>query len=408
MTKKEAKDMIYQVFDYIDGTDEYDKQYDCILGHPALYFFHSKGELDEKIEEFLNSKESFDKYDLYYFINKIIKFLVGPYDSHTKISMTKSDWLPIQFKFIDDKIYVIKITKAMEKALFGELVAINGVDIETLKNEIEAMTCYSTKEYLEVTVQTCLNTPNVLKSLPSFNKSSTSITYTISHDGKREDFAFDLKHINDYPMYKFTPKKNYSYRILDNALILVYNSCKDIDAMKKFVQEISSIANKEHITKFIVDLRGNGGGDSRVIDPLIDFLSGKEVVTLIDEYVFSSGRMACVNLSKIGSYFIGTNISTTLNAFGNNPKQLDIDEYDFRVSRSTKYFQYDSELKCQSYNKTTFKNSFKSPEYFNSLDPLKFQPNELVYKSLDDYINGTDSQLDAAIHYLSRLEQKTV
>lgn len=408
MTKKEARDIIHRIFNYIDGSNEYDEQYDCILGHPALYFFHSKDELDKWIEKFLNSKETFDKYDLYYFINKMIKFLVGPYDSHTKLVMTKSDLLPIQFKFIDNKIYVIRVTRAMEKALFGELVTINGVDIETLKSEIEAMTCYSTKEYLEIAIQAGLSTPNILRSLPSFDKSPTNVIYTVSHNGKKEDFTFDLEHIKDYPSYEFTPKKNYSYRIQNDALILVYNSCEDIEAMKKFVQEISTVADKEHITKFVVDLRGNRGGNSRIIDPLIDFLRGKEVVTLIDEYVFSSGRMACVSLSKIGSYFIGTNTSTTLNAFGNNPKPFYIDELDFKVSRSTKYFQYDSELQGRSYNKTNFKDSFKDPEYFNSLDPLIFQPNELVYRPLEDYINGTDSQLNAAFYYLKELEQKIV
>lgn len=405
LSREKAKDVIWQIFDYIDGTDEYDKYNDCILGHPALYFFHSRDELSNKVDEFLNTKDLFDKYDIYYFVNKMIKFLLKSYDSHTKLLMMKSDWLPIQFKFIDEKVYVIRITEQMKQAQFGELVAINGINIGTYIKEIEAVTCYSTKEFLEFTVQTSINTPNVLKSLPSFNGLSKTITYTVLKDGIKEDFTFDLERIKDYSRYEYTPKQNYSYTIQDGVLILVYNSCSDIDSMKKFVDELKAVIKDECITKFIVDIRGNRGGDSRVIKPLLDFLKGKDIVTLIDEYVFSSGSFACVDLLEIGSYFIGTNISTTLNAFGNVPYLLNLDEFGFGVIKSTKYLCYDDDFNFLSYDKLNFKEKFKNPEYFESLDQKEFHPNEFIYKSLEDYKNDIDSQLVAAIKYLSELDK---
>lgn len=407
-SRDKAKEIIWKIFDFIDGTEEYDEYNDCILGHPAFYFFHSKEELKEKVNEFLDTKESFDKYDLYYFVNKMIKFLLKSYDSHTKLYMPKSEWLPIQFKFIDNKIYVIRITKEMEEAKYSELIDINGVSIDKFINDIESITCYSTKEYLNYVIQTSLNTPNVLRSLPCFNKSSSLVTYTVLKDSIKDEFTFNLEHIKDYPRYEYIPKKNYSYEIKQGVLILVYNSCHDANSMKKFVEEIKNIVDKENITKYIVDLRGNMGGDSRVIKPLLKFLKGKNIVTLIDEYVFSSGRLACVELLKIGSYFIGTDIATSLNAFSNIPYHLDIDEFGLGVFRCTKYFYFDDDFNLIQYDKTNFLEMFKNIEYFESLEQKLFHPNEYVYKSLDDYKNGNDPQVDAAIEYLLKKDKKKV
>lgn len=405
MSRDEIKKIIYEIFDYINGTLEYDKDYNCILGHPALFFFHSKTELDDQISRFILSKDNFDRFDIYYFVNKMIKFMLGPNDSHTKVIML-SKQLPIRFKFIDGKVYITDITVSMEEARYCELNAVNGVDIKTLISEIENITCYSTEEYLEIEIQTALNTPNILKSLPSFSRSASKITYTVISEGVKKDFTFDLDKIDEYPLYNLKTKPNYTYEIKDGVLIIVYNACKDVNAMKIFVEKLNAILKTSPITKFVVDLRGNIGGDSQVIKPLIEFLKDKEVVTLIDEYVFSSGRMACIDLFKIGSYFIGTNISTTLNAFGNNPRQLILNDLGLKVSRSTKYFYYDDNLNCHSYDKSNFVATFKNREYFSSLDPLIFKPDKLVYRTLEDYKTGADVQMQAALDYLLSHDKK--
>lgn len=406
LTRDEARNVINKIFDYIDGTNDYDEQYDCYLGHPALYFFHSKDEFNKKVEEFLLTKDEFDRYDIYYFSNKMIKFLVGPYDSHTSVTMMNLEFLPIKFKIIDGKICVIKITKPMENALFGELVSINGIDIETIKKEIEEMTSYSTKEFLETSLQADLKIPEIMKSLPIFDKETSYIKYTILKNGKLIEHTFNLEQINDYPDYNYTYKENYTYEVCDDVLVLTYNSCRDIEAMKRFVEKITEVSKKEKINKFIVDLRGNRGGNSGVIKPLIEFLKGKDIVTLIDEEIFSSGSMACIDLRNIGSYFVGTNISTTLNAFGNNIGALTLEDLDLGVKRSTKYFYFGTDLPKLAINRTNFSDVFKTKENFMSLDPLMFEPDELVYRPLEDYINGTDTQLEAAFKHLKVLDMK--
>ena len=51
LNKKEAEDYLIKIFDFIENGDSKFK------GHPGLYFFHTKTELKEKINELLSENE---------------------------------------------------------------------------------------------------------------------------------------------------------------------------------------------------------------------------------------------------------------------------------------------------------------------------------------------------------------
>ena len=67
--------------------------------------------------------------------------------------------------------------------------------------------------------------------------------------------------------------------------------------MEKLVEKLKAI--EKNINYYIVDIRNNSGGFSNINHILIDFLTGKSIVTLINETVFSSGRMMLVDLKKL-------------------------------------------------------------------------------------------------------------
>ena len=88
LNKNETKKYIIKIFDFIENGDS------KFNGHPGLYFFHTKEELKEKINELLSENE-YDEFDIYYITSLLIKFMLGRYDSHTKVS----------FK---DNVYILK------------------------------------------------------------------------------------------------------------------------------------------------------------------------------------------------------------------------------------------------------------------------------------------------------------
>ena len=393
MKKSEVKKLINKIFEYIDN-GEVKTEYNTFKGHPGLYFFHTKEEFDKMLNLYLE-KEEFDRYDIYYIVQRLIKFLLDKYDSHTRMWFRDNIVFPIKFKIENDKIYVINVTDDLESVIGSELICINNIPIKQIMNELEYIICYSTKEYLETTISNSLTQLNILKSLPSINNDITKINYKILYNREEKEIVFDEK--QKYNNYKDKIKENCTYEIKDDILIIYYNSCKGREKMNKLVDDIKEEKNIEH---YIVDIRNNSGGDSSIIDPLIDFLTDKKVVTLINEKVFSSGMMALVDLKRIGSYIIGTNIGTCLNYFGETPDKLDLNELGLSIKRSNRYWYYDKDLNCKSFTKGKFEDDFKDKKEL--LEPIFFKSDKFVNLTVEDIINDNDVQMNKAIVYIKK------
>ena len=397
MNIKETRATISKIFNYIErGVEK--TSFGDFYGHPGLYFFHTKEEFAIMLDKCLD-KESYDRYDIYYIVEKLIKFLLDKYDSHTKLYFKNSIYFPISFKIQDNDFYIVNIIDEYKDVVGGKLVSINNIPVEKIVYELEQIINYSTEEYKNIMLTSDIEQLYILRSLPSINNNIDKITYQINRDGKIIDVSF--KETERYDKLESTAKENYTYEKVDDILIIHYNSCKDIEKMEKLVEKVKTIEND--INYYIVDIRNNSGGFSNINHILIDFLTGKSIVTLINEAVFSSGRMMLVDLKKIGSYVIGTNISTSLNAFGNVPGGLEVEKLDLIVKRSNTYWYYDENLRCQGFTKDNFSSYFKDKKEL--LKPKVIEPDEYVYNTVDDIINNKDSQLERAIEYIKLKKQ---
>lgn len=391
LTKEDAKKNIYYIFEFIDN-GEVKTEYDTFYGHPGLYFFHSKSDLEKKIDESLN-KDTYDKYDIYYIVNKLIKYMLGKYDSHTRAFFNTNIFLPIQLKIDNGLVHIINISPDLEDLKGAILLSINDIEISKLLEEIEKITCYSTEQYLQIIEESYLRHFGILKSLPSIDNYSTSLTYKVLYQNEIREIIFKENKLPK-PIVN-NAIENYSYNIIDNCIVIHYNHCRDKEKMLDLIDKIKVISKENNICNYIIDLRDNSGGDSSIIKPLINYLSDKNIVCLINEKVFSSGRMAAVDLKRIGAYLIGTDIATSLNAFGNVPGCLKVDNLDLTIQRSSTYWLYDKELNGKGFKKDTFSRYFDSRREL--LEPIFLHPDELVNLSIEDILNNHDSQLECAL-----------
>lgn len=389
--KEEARRVIQDAFNFIDNGKVVWKDME-FFGHPGFYFFHTKKELEQKIENQL-VKDKYDQYDLCYVMNSLIKFMLSKYDSHTKVLFSKGRYLPIELKIVDNEVYIINVSLKFSKFKAWKVLEINEVIVNKLLEEIEKTCCYSTDEYLRTRQASILEDIDMLRTLPSIDSTTFKFKFLVGDGEQREVISFDINNLDDELEENFLPE-NYSYEIVNDCVVIHYNSCRDKDKMEELIKKISKI----QVDKYIIDLRYNGGGDSSIIRPLIEFLKGKKVVALINEYVFSSGRMALVELKKIGAYVIGTNISTSLNAFGNNPSEYKIDGTELIVKRSSNYFLYDSDYNCESFSKNNFFEYFKDKKEL--LEPVFIEPDLEVKETVNDIVTRRDRQMMAAFQYL--------
>lgn len=371
---------------------ELDKKYYNESMHLDFYFLHSKKELNNFINTFLKNNKINDDYDFFYFMNCIIKYMSGHIDAHTRLIMSNNNnAYPLSIQSINNKLYVTRCSE--EKYSYSELLEINNVSISKITEELEKCTSYGTTNWFFNRLHSDLNDKNILLSLPSIKNNAKYIEYKTSKGIIKyeinKDYSKELTIIR---------KEDFKqYQIKDNILIFKYPKCTN-----KFIPDIKKIKNLIHdnnIDTFILDLRGNSGGRSSLIEPLIKYLKRTKLklVTLVNKSVFSSGRMAAINMLKIGSKIVGQGIGTPINCFGyifGNGK-LPNTKFTFNFSR---VYWYEDKKRHIIKGIYTKKKLLKFPKSF--FEPKYLEIDYYINLTIDDYKSEKDVMLEKCCDWI--------
>lgn len=198
--------------------------------------------------------------------------------------------------------------------------------------------------------------------------------------------VIDVMHV-DAPLYLSQPNSYYWYRYLPDSqtFYIQYNRCTNDPKLpfSEFVRMAMADADMhaaEHgVRRVVIDLRLNGGGDSRVLGPLKKALAARAkklgpVYGLVGGATFSSGLDAAIDLrNDLHATLVGSPSSERLNSYG--------EVMSFTLPNSKLVVQY-------------------STKYFRGAK--EGQPDELIPDipappTFADAMTGKDSALDAAI-----------
>lgn len=360
--------------------------------HPCPYFNTSKEKIIAKLNAFMKDDTINTKPQFLYFVNQIMREFNDP---HTFIDNTSSI-IPFKFRIINDKVFVIDTNKEYKKLIGSELKSINDVDIKKVVKELGSIISFTTPEWVTSEVERNLSDLGYLYILPSMNgKENYSFEIGEENYNFKRNQKFNYEELKE-PNYRFNIDKE------NNIINIVYRRCRNDESypFENFLEDIKKASKENNINDFIVDLRGNTGGNSEIITPLLNFLNNKNVETLVNNSVFSSGSLALYDLKKIGSKTIGTNIGTTMNNFGDCYKyetpNLKITGY-----ASQKYFYMDENEKLNFLKgKKQFQEFFNKKENKKYLISKIFKPDIYVsYKESD--IHG-DNMKEVAIEELKK------
>ena len=371
---------------------ELDKKYYNESMHLDFYFLHSKKELNNFINTFLKNNKINDDYDFFYFMNCIIKYMSGHIDAHTRLIMSNNNnAYPLSIQSINNKLYVTRCSE--EKYSYSELLEINNVSISKITEELEKCTSYGTTNWFFNRLHSDLNDKNILLSLPSIKNNAKYIEYKTSKGIIKyeinKDYSKELTIIRKEDFKQF--------QIKDNILIFKYPKCTN-----KFIPDIKKIKNLIHdnnIKIFILDLRGNSGGKSSLIEPLIKYLKHTrlKLVTLVNKSVFSSGRMAAINMLKIGSKIVGQDIGTPINCFGYifGNGELPNTKFTFNFSR---VYWYEDKKRHIIKGIYTKKKLHKFPKSF--FEPKYLEIDYYINLTIDDYKSEKDVMLEKCCDWI--------
>jgi hypothetical protein len=193
------------------------------------------------------------------------------------------------------------------------------------------------------------------------------------------------------PLFHKRPEESYWYEYLadSQALYIQYNRCMD-DPQKwfsTFTRElfrfVDGLPSSERIERVIIDLRLNRGGDSGVIEPLVEGLLARRELSarghlyvLTSRYTFSAGMMAAVELrNRLHAILVG------------EPSGSPPNEY----AEIATFVLPNSKIEVQ-YTKRYIR-------LLKDSDPLTLEPDVPVFRSLAEFLSGRDHVLETALEY---------
>jgi hypothetical protein len=174
------------------------------------------------------------------------------------------------------------------------------------------------------------------------------------------------------------PDRIYWYEYLPDsrALYVQYNECSNDPKLpfSRFASDVFREADSAKVERFVIDLRFNGGGDSRIIGPLISGLHSRirlrsHLYVLIGPSTFSSAQLNAIDLrDKTGAVLVGLATGEKPNSYG-EIKTFTLPNSGFHVQYTTKFF------------------------HLADGDPSALEPSVSVPYSLDDALAGRDPAL---------------
>ena len=378
------------MLEYYQNTfDEFINEYERLHVNP--WHNITKKEFKNICKELINKIEIDDEYKFNYFMNYNIKRLSGVDDVHTKFRM-RTTILPFNYRIFNDEI-VVNFPEGLRGST---LESINEVSVSKILKELDDIITYGTLERKRYELEKSLFDMSLLFSLLSLRESEELIFEFKTISGEIEKRTIDKRDAmtsdEQFDIEEYYYGDTGTYEIKDNTLIYrhcsVQNEYKSI--IEESVNEIRSI-DFNNISKNIIDLRGNIGGNSELNKLLIDFLSehkDKKLVVLIDYIISSSGSLALYDLIKLGCVTVGEEIGTPFNSYGEQV-WLDIGKYRFAVP--TCYFIPSMNIKISD----KYELSKLDSKIF---EPVIFKPDYYVESTKEDFINNKDRVLEFALN----------
>jgi len=341
--------------------------------HINLYHDISKEDFEKELNKFLEIADNLNEVHFDTGMSRLFSLFK---DAHTNY-FVDGRYVDAKIKHIEGKYYLCN-----EQENLCEIIKqVNGVEISEVCNRLKTITQYEFETWANKSIASNLGNLYRLKMIDCENRENPNLVEFILESGR--------KIVCKKGRSKSPQKPNYSFSINNNSLIVNYFKCKEIEGypFKNFIEDIKERC-KEMPVACLVDLRGNTGGSSEIIHPLIDWLEENKIKTyvLMNEEVFSSGTFALFYLKKyLDATFIGTEAGQGGCRYGQQ-KPLEVDNCYFGCSEK----KFDFTNKCDE----------RLKKYFSIDHPIV--PDIYLPEKIEDVKLGIDGQLRDALEIIEK------
>jgi hypothetical protein len=325
-----------------------------------------------------------------------MRIAATPGDAHT----TAHRWpgfrrLPIALTRLEGGLYVTAAAASHASALGLRVVAVGEVEVAELEARVRAFVSFENEAWLRVQSAPLLALPEMLHVLGATSDPASVRFWLEASDGARVRLDADALAAPPAlvgvgaasgaapPLHEQRRSENY-WLTLDpesRTAYLQYNRCQEgSQSMADVAVAAFRLVEQGSADRLVVDIRHNGGGDSRVDDPLIDGLRSRPALRqrgrlygLISGETFSSGMWTADDLRRLGAILVGGPTGGKPNSYGNTAL-LQLPNSFLQVSYSTRYY-----------------------ELVSGSDPPWIAPDIPVEPTIADLRAGRDPLLEAAL-----------
>ena len=225
-----------------------------------------------------------NKNDFYF---EMLKFCTKIKDGHTNIwgKLPDESWLTVAVSWINSSLYITDVEKKeYEHLQYKEIIRLNDIPVNELEPGINQyistdMKNIYRKRYLSPNFITKKNFLNQLNLLDSENK--IKITYLNDSDEMDisipadETYAVPITYNKRNKITSIKKKINFHTILKEkSAMYVQFNQMPRI-VDKDYWKNIFTLINSNNLNYLVIDLRNNGGGNSRWNNELLPFLVKK-------------------------------------------------------------------------------------------------------------------------------------
>jgi hypothetical protein len=280
-------------------------------------------------------------------------------DSHTALVWPPQMIYPVQLGVFEEGIYALATYPEASDALGARLVTINGYPITEVIEQVGTVIPHENHGWLNAQLPNYLIRSEVLMGL-SIIPGAESVEWAfVTSDGEAvvveiAPIAPNAVNAADFVTARDSQPRTESTNGFywlelfdDGTLYFKYNQAVEAPdlPMTQFADILFTVLDEQPVERLVIDLRDNTGGNSTLVDPLIDTLIAHPINTegrlfvIIGNRTYSSAVLNAVRLSQeTNAILVGQPTGGAPDHFG-EVQSFDLPFYDLTVNYSTTYFE---------------------------------------------------------------------
>ncbi|MFN8009865.1 MAG: hypothetical protein U0P81_00510 [Holophagaceae bacterium] len=300
--------------------------------------------------------------------------------------------LPLRFYVFPDGPRVVAATKDQQRLLGAKVLAVGGVPAEEALARLASSISRENSQWVKERLPDRLQVPAILQAT-GLAASAVEATLTLEVDGTREEVRLQALPVDAQPAWveaqapalrRHADRAYWSEHLAAaNTTVVRYNAARrEAEAPAAFWKRVIAEAEAKKVSRFVVDLRANSGGDNGLNKPMVEGLRASawlnapgRLYVLVGRATFSAGMNAAADLAReTKATFVGEPTGSSPNFAG-------------EASPVT--------LPCSGLQ------AIVSSRYFQGSDPtdrsLWIAPALLVEPAYQDWTSGRDAALEAVL-----------